>query len=47
MQMKIAAAAQGADINLNEDWYNPEPPRAMQAHDILQSGIGLGYESRP
>jgi glucose-6-phosphate isomerase len=47
VEMKIAAAAQGADVNFEEDWYDPPPKRAIQPLDIAQMGIGLGYESRP
>ena len=42
--MKIAAAAQGADVDFEEDWYDPEPPRQAQVHDILQMKFGMGYE---
>lgn len=44
MQMKIAAASQGADVDFDDDWYDPEPPRAAQAHDILDMKFGMGYE---
>lgn len=46
MQMKIAAAAQGAEVDLDEDWYDPAPKQAMQAFDIAKM-TGLGYESKP
>jgi hypothetical protein len=42
--MKIAAAAQGAEVDFEEDWYDPEPPRVAQAHDILDMKFGMGYE---
>jgi len=42
--MKIAAAAQGAEVDFDEDWYDPEPPRQAQAHDILDMKFGMGYE---
>jgi hypothetical protein len=42
--MKIAAAAQGAEVDFEEDWYDPEPPRIAQAHDILDMKFGMGYE---
>ena len=42
--MKIAAAAQGADVDFNEDWYDPAPPRIVQGPDIAKMGFGLGYE---
>lgn len=42
--MKIAAAAQGADVDFDEDWYSPAPKKIIQGLDIAQMGIGLGYE---
>jgi hypothetical protein len=42
--MKIAVAAQGAEVDFEEDWYDPEPPRVAQAHDILDMKFGMGYE---
>lgn len=44
MQMKIAAASQGAEVSFEDDWYDPEPPRAAQAHDIMDMKFGMGYE---
>lgn len=44
MSMKIAAAAQGADVDLNEDWYEPEPEQAAGAYEIRSMPFGLGYE---
>ena len=44
--MKIAAAAQGADVDFDEDWYDPAPKRIVQGHDIMQMGFGLGYEQK-
>jgi hypothetical protein len=43
--MKIAAAAQGAEVDFDDDWYDPEPPRAAQVHDILDMKFGMGYET--
>lgn len=49
-RLKIAAASQGADVDFDEDWYDPEgyaQERIMQAHDIVQfagMGLSLGYE---
>jgi len=43
MAMKIAAAAQGADVDLNEDWYEPEPVEAAGAFEIQSLPFGLGY----
>ena len=42
--MKIAAAAQGAEVDFDDDWYDPEPPRAAQVHDIMDMKFGMGYE---
>lgn len=44
MSMKIAAAAQGAQVDLNEDWYDPEPIEAASAREIRSIPFGLGYE---
>ena len=41
--MKIAAAAQGADVDMNEDWYEPEPEEAASAGEIQSLPFGLGY----
>lgn len=48
-EIKALALSQGADVDLEEDWYAPEdkpPPQAMQAFDIMQLGINLGYEQQ-
>lgn len=45
--MKIAAAAQGSDVDFDEDWYSPVPKRIVQGLDIMQMGIGIGYEKSP
>ena len=44
MDMKIAAATQGADVDFNEDWYDPEPVVAADASEIRSVPFGLGYE---
>jgi hypothetical protein len=50
-QLKIAAASQGADVDFEEDWYDPEASaqkRVMQPHDMVQfagMGLSLGYET--
>lgn len=44
--MKIAAAAQGAEVDFDEDWYDPEPPKAASAFDIMDMTFGMGYESK-
>jgi hypothetical protein len=41
--MKIAAAAQGADVDFDDDWFDPEPIEAISASDIGSIPIGLGY----
>ena len=41
--MKIAAAAQGADVDFDDDWYDPEPIQAADAHEISSIPFGLGY----
>lgn len=43
MDMKIAAASQGADVDLNEDWYDPEPEVAANASEIRSLPFGIGY----
>lgn len=42
--MKILAASQGADVDLNEDWYDPEPEEVIGASNIGSIPFGLGYE---
>lgn len=42
--MKIAAASQGAEVDFDDDWYDPEPLRAAQVHDIMNMKFGMGYE---
>jgi hypothetical protein len=43
--IKIAAAAQGADVDFNEDWYEPEKKvkPVIQPYDLVSMPIGLGY----
>jgi len=43
--MKMLAASQGADVDLNEDWYDPDPPEVINSSNIGAIPIGLGYES--
>lgn len=45
--MKIAAASQGAEVDFDDDWYDPAPIVAASSHDIGQMGFGLGYEQVP
>jgi hypothetical protein len=42
--MKIMAASQGADVDFDDDWYDPEPLVAASASDITSIPFGLGYE---
>lgn len=40
-------AAGAEDIDFEEDWYDPEPPKPpemIDAHNIRYIPIGLGYE---
>lgn len=41
--MKIAAASQGADVDFDDDWYDPAPPEVLNASSINSIPIGLGY----
>lgn len=43
--MRMLAAAQGADVDLNEDWFDPEPPDMLDSQSIRSVPFGLGYES--
>jgi len=42
--IKIAAAAQGADVDFNEDWYEPEEVAPASGNEIRSVPFGLGYE---
>lgn len=48
-QIKVAAMAAGAeDIDFDEDWFDPEPPKPPEVIDssnIMFIPIGLGYEA--
>lgn len=47
MSLKAQAAAAGAEVDWDEDWYDPEPPRKPQAlagSDMKFLPIGLGFE---
>lgn len=44
MQMKMLAASQGAEVDLNEDWYDPAPPEVISRSNIGSIPISLGYE---
>lgn len=47
MDMKIAAAAQGADVDFDSDWYdsNEEEYRQDISESYTSLPFGLGYES--
>lgn len=48
MSLKAQAAAMGAEIDWDEDWYDPEPPKKPEAiggNEVRFLPIGLGYES--
>jgi hypothetical protein len=48
MNVKAMASVQGADVDWDEDWYNPspvEPPEVLESSDIRFLPIGLGFES--
>ena len=42
--MKIAAAAQGAEVDFDDDWYDPAPLVATPVHEIQKMSFGMGYE---
>ena len=47
LNMKAMAASQGADVDWDEDWYSPEPPKppeVLEGGDLRFMPIGLGYE---
>lgn len=41
--MKMLAASQGAEVDLNEDWYEPKGPDVIDNSNISSIPIGLGY----
>ena len=48
MNLKAQAASMGAEIDWDDDWYDPAPPREAQtlgASDFRLLPIGLGYEA--
>jgi hypothetical protein len=45
-QMKMLAASQGADVDMNEDWFDPEPPEMIGSSNIGSIPFGLGYEQQ-
>ena len=42
--MKMLAAAQGADVDLNEDWFDPQPENILDADSVRYVPFGLGYQ---
>lgn len=47
MTLKSQAAAMGAEVDWDEDWYDPAPPPkpvALHGGDVKFLPIGLGYE---
>jgi hypothetical protein len=42
--MRMLAAAQGADVDLNEDWFDPQPEEVIDSQTIRHIPFGLGYE---
>lgn len=45
-QIKVSALAAGAEVDFDDDWYDPEPPKPKEMigfHNIHQFP-GLGYE---
>ena len=46
-QIKTAALAAGAEIDFDDDWYDPEPPKpdmAISGSDVRFLPIGIGYD---
>lgn len=43
--LKIAAASQGAQVDFDEDWYEPQVKTkpVLQPRDLVSMPIGLGY----
>lgn len=43
--LKIAAAAQGANVDFEDDWYEPQAKQkaVLQPYDLVSMPIGLGY----
>ena len=48
MNLKSQAASMGAEIDWDDDWYDPAPPKeipTLGASDLRFIPIGLGYEA--
>ena len=41
--MKVMAASQGADVDFDDDWYDPIPLEAADSKEISSIPLGLGY----
>ena len=44
MTMKVMAASQGADVDFDDDWYDPAPPDVLTKNDLRGIPIGLMIE---
>lgn len=47
MDLKAQAAANGAEVDWDDDWYDPKPPEKPQVihgDDVRFLPIGLGYQ---
>lgn len=44
MQMKIAAASQGAEVDFDDDWFDPAPPEVINKTSLSSIPIGLMIE---
>jgi len=37
--------AQGADVDFNDDWFDPEPPKVITKDAAVALPFGLGFET--
>lgn len=44
-QIKISSMSAGGDVDFDEDWYDPEPPRPAEVVNQYNMPYGLGYEA--
>ena len=42
--IKASAVAFGAEVDFNDDWYEPEPELAASKTEIAQIPFSMGYE---
>lgn len=42
--IKASAMAFGAEVDFEDDWYDPAPPEVANKTSIAQMPISLGYE---